>query len=158
MDLVADGRPHRFTMLSAAGKVVHEVLVEAKPPVRGQLDRLEADGLSGWAINDLEPGRPVELEILLDGRHWLTMQTSEPRKDLMAKGIDGDVAGFRLAWPNGLLPTSTLVEVRSLASGETLGNGIRVMAAARAVTGGVHLPGTVSRESHPTGYGHRADP
>src|SRR5690606_27803724 len=122
-------RPHRFTMLSAAGKVVHEVLVEAKAPVRGQFDRLEVDGLSGWAVNDLEPGRPVELDVLLDGRHWLTLQTSELRKDLLAKGMGGEVAGFRVAWPIGLLPAGTQVEIRSLASGEALGNGTRAIPA-----------------------------
>src|SRR5690606_11143477 len=39
--LLVDGRSHRFTLLSAAGKVVHEVLVAAKPSVRGKFDRLE---------------------------------------------------------------------------------------------------------------------
>jgi hypothetical protein len=132
-DLLMDGRPHRFTMLSGAGKLVHEALVDGKPPVRGRLDRLAADGLSGWAVNELDPGRPVELEILLDGRHWFGLRTSQPRKDLTGKGIVGDVAGFQSAWPNGLLPTGTQVEVRSVASGETLANGVKLMADGHAL-------------------------
>ncbi|MGN7726621.1 glycosyltransferase family 2 protein [Luteimonas sp. 22616] len=60
------------------------------------------------------------------------MRTSELRKDLLAKGIDGDVAGFSLSWPGGLLPADTQVEIRSVASGEMLGNGIRTTVAGRA--------------------------
>lgn len=119
-------------MRSATGKLVHEVLVAAKPPVRGHFDRLEADRLSGWAVDDLAPGRPVDLEVLLDGQHWLPLRTSELRKDLLAKGIDGDVAGFSLSWPGDLLPADTQVEIRSAASGERLGNGVRTTAAGRA--------------------------
>lgn len=129
---LVDGRSHRFTMRSAMGKVVHEVHVAAKPSVHGRFDRLESDGLSGWAVDDLAPGTPVELEVFLDGRRWLSLRTSELRKDLLAKDIAGDVAGFSLSWPEGLLPANTQVEVRSTASDAALGDGAKAVVASRA--------------------------
>ncbi len=127
---LADGLTHRFTMLSTSGRRIHEVALAGQPAVRGHFDRLEADGLSGWAVDELHPGRPVELDVLLDGEPWLELRTSLPRKDLAAKGIQGDTAGFRLAWPAGLLPAGTRVQVRARGSGELLAHGERTVAAA----------------------------
>ena len=125
---LTDGRTHRFTMLSAGGRRIHEVALAGKPVVRGHVDRLDPDGLSGWAVDELDPDRPVELDVLLDDEPWLELRTSLPRKDLLSKGIHGDAAGFRLAWPAGLLPAGTRVQVRARASGELLAHGERTVA------------------------------
>lgn len=127
--VLGDGQSHRFTMLSVTGKRVHEVVLAGKPPVRGQFDRLETKAMSGWAINELDPGQPVELEVLLDGRHWLDVKTSLLRKDLLARGMAGEAAGFRVEWPEGMLPGDARVEVRARGSSEALDKGVRVVPA-----------------------------
>lgn len=126
VSLLAAGTAHCFAMHSTAGSLVHEVVLAAAPAVRGHFDRLDADGLSGWAVDDFNPGRPVELDVLLDGKPWLELRTSLPRKDLVAKGIPGESAGFRIAWPAGLLPAGTRVQVRARASGGVLSPAERV--------------------------------
>ena len=129
MSSLAAGVAHRFAMHSTGGNLVHEVELAMTPAVRGHFDRLEVDGLSGWAVDDLDPGRPVELDVLLDGEPWLELKTSLPRRDLVAKGIPGESAGFQLAWPAGLLPAGARVQVRARASGNMLAPAERVAVA-----------------------------
>ncbi|HVI57334.1 MAG TPA: glycosyltransferase [Luteimonas sp.] len=125
---MAGGRTHRFAMFSCAGSLVHEIALAGRPAIRGNLDRLDAEGMSGWAVDEFDPGRPVALDVLLDGEPWLEFRTSLPRKDLSVKGLQGDVAGFRLAWPTDLLPAGARVQVRVRASGEVLARGERTTA------------------------------
>lgn len=125
-----DGRSHRYALFSAAGKLVHEVEIAGKPLVRGHLDSLDANGMSGWAVNELEPGSAVDLDVLLDGEPWFELRTSQLRKDLIAKGIPGEKAGFKVDWSPGFLPVGALVQVRSRISGQLLQQGERPAPAA----------------------------
>ncbi|APV41534.1 hypothetical protein PFAS1_20020 [Pseudomonas frederiksbergensis] len=108
----ATSPPAVFTSSSPKQKTQTEPEKRQKRVMRGYFDRLDETGLSGWAINEKEPNTPVELSIFVDGIHFLDIQSSEPRKDLISKNIQGAKAGFQINWPSGLFNNGTDFDVR----------------------------------------------
>jgi hypothetical protein len=70
-------------------------------PLRGLVGRIAADAVSGWVIDRAEPGRPVELELIVGGRLAATAVADLVRTDLGAN-LGHAACGFRLAMPPGL--------------------------------------------------------
>lgn len=81
--------------------------------IKGFLDRLDATGLAGWAVDVSRPGKPVELSVLVDNVEFMTVKTSIARNDVSAKGMRGECAGFSLAWPAGLFSPGVQIDVRT---------------------------------------------
>ncbi|ONG54059.1 hypothetical protein BKE38_10870 [Pseudoroseomonas deserti] len=74
-----------------------------------QVDPGRGDRVTGWAVDHEEPGRPVTLEIWLDGRSFGQLRADRPRADL-----GGQRHGFLF-----VLPQAEQVELRT-AGGEPL--------------------------------------
>lgn len=79
--------------------------------VRGHLDRFGADGIVGWAVDSTTPGLPVELRLMVDGSNVMRFSTTGFRADVIAAGLPGESAGFRLSFPRGVLRTGQQVQV-----------------------------------------------
>lgn len=121
-------------LVDARGKVsrVREVLAGAS--TQGYLDRLDDTGLAGWALDAGRPNEPVELAVLVNDTQMMSVQTFFSRGDLLAKGMPGKCAGFRLQWRAGVLPAGTTVDVRFASTGQSLAKSPRRVA-------GRHHPG-----------------
>lgn len=95
--------------------------------VKGFLDRFDATGLSGWAIDPLKPGQPVELSVLVDGVEFMTLKTATARDDVSAKGMRGERAGFSAKWPAGLFNPGVSIDVQVKRTGRSLSKSPRVL-------------------------------
>lgn len=115
-----DGRPHLLTLHSMSGRSVASLEVQREMSVRGALETLSPTGLRGWAIDDAHPGDAVELHLYVDGDRLLTVRTAERRRDLIAKGWGAEQGGFSIAWPAGLFPGSTQLDLRGALDGKSL--------------------------------------
>lgn len=105
---VADSGP-----VASARARLEAVLTEAgRERVKGFVDRLDATGVTGWAVDRARPGKPVDLSVYVDGVHLMDVRTSEMRNDVSAAGMRGEHAGFTLTWPAGLLSDGVIVDVR----------------------------------------------
>lgn len=80
--------------------------------MRGFFDRLDGTGISGWAIDEKKPETAVELSIYVDDIHFLNIQSSHPRKDLIDRKMPGSKAGFQLNWPVGLFNSDAVFDIR----------------------------------------------
>jgi GT2 family glycosyltransferase/glycosyltransferase involved in cell wall biosynthesis len=107
--------------------VVAEKEVQGRVPLRGFLDEVKPNGISGWAINELHPDQSVMLSIYVDGNHMMDVATSHRRQDLINKGIPGACAGFSVEWPSGMLEVGAQVDVRFRFSDESLSQSPRQM-------------------------------
>ncbi len=96
-------------------KRIEVVNAVAAPPaklLRGYFDRLDETGIYGWAVDEGKPNAAVELSIFVDDIHFLDIQTSELRKDLIANKIPGSKAGFTLAWPANLFRPGAKFDIK----------------------------------------------
>ncbi|OYX35509.1 MAG: hypothetical protein B7Y99_03085 [Caulobacterales bacterium 32-69-10] len=75
------------TKSAAAGERLASATLTDKRPetVRGHLDRLDRlDGVSGWALDLKQPGRPVRLQLVVDEVVVAECETGGKRDDLVA--------------------------------------------------------------------------
>lgn len=96
-----------------------------KAMLRGHVDQISPHLISGWAVDDVSPDRPVDVSVFLDGRKVAQVTCSAPREDLRDKAGFGDGRhGFRLE-PKPPLPAARPVRVtiRHAGSGRLLGGG-----------------------------------
>lgn len=89
---------------------------------QGYLDRIDDTGLAGWALDRDRPNDPVDLAVYVDGAELTRVTTSERRADLLAQGMPGASAGFRVQWRAGVLPATAMIDVRFVSGGQSLGN------------------------------------
>lgn len=91
---------------------------QAAGPLAGYVDRASDGIVSGWAMDEAEPERPVRLEVLVDGRVVGRPVADIHRADLV---VNGSVArhGFEFRLPQGLAALTTLT-VRRAADGAVL--------------------------------------
>jgi glycosyltransferase involved in cell wall biosynthesis len=88
--------------------------------LRGHLDTVTRDRISGWATG-LEDGVPVALQVLDNGRPIARVLSNLYRPDLEAAGIGNGRHGFDVAVPGGLSPLSRhVIQVRREADGSEL--------------------------------------
>lgn len=78
----------------------------------GYFDRLGETSLTGWAVDSAAPGRPVALDVWVDGEWLCTFNTRTSRSDVSASGRDGAVAGFTLWFTPGLFGHGAQVDIR----------------------------------------------
>lgn len=80
----------------------------------GYVDPATASAVRGWVASLAKPGRPVELELLLDGVVAAKTRANIPRPDLMELGLGNGRSGFQLPLPksiNRLQPVSVGVVI-----------------------------------------------
>jgi hypothetical protein len=91
--------------------------------VQGFLDRADATGIAGWAINPETPSDPVDLVCLDNGEVISQLRADHFRQDLNKPGLRDGLCAFSLSFPHGLDPTiDHRIEVRRLGDGAALPN------------------------------------
>ncbi len=94
---------------------------------KGCLDRLDEKGIVGWAIDESQPGKAIELSVFANGEHVFDMATTESRQDLVRLGMPGDRAGFAYSWSSSLFPRGTEIDVRFKGNGWSLAKSPRTI-------------------------------
>lgn len=69
------------------------------PGFAGYFDGIENAVAFGWALNLVDPGHPLVVEIVQDGRVIAAGRADLPRPDVTAAGLPGGASGFRLPLP-----------------------------------------------------------
>lgn len=124
-----NGKPGEFYGKEPAGSAETNVVVMRKrTDVKGFLDQVTATGLVGWAIDPKRPNHPVALSVYVDGVHLMDVTTSTKRNDVISKGMAGECAGFSLAWPAGLLPKGTSIDIKVKSTEVSLSRSPKVIA------------------------------
>jgi hypothetical protein len=80
-----------------------EAIDQALPEVRGNLELVSPDEISGWAVPADGVGEPVEVQLWDGGRLFATVRAELPRPDLERTGIASGIGGFGLRTPSVLL-------------------------------------------------------
>jgi GT2 family glycosyltransferase/glycosyltransferase involved in cell wall biosynthesis len=88
--------------------------------LRGYFDRLDETGIYGWATDEARPDESIELSIFIDGVHFMDINTTDNRKDLIANKIPGAKAGFQLAWPAKLFNSGSTFDIKFKGSPKSL--------------------------------------
>ena len=89
---------------------------EAKSHERADLYEGHVDGIldgvvRGWALNFMQPDKPVHLKVVCGDRVIATGRTGEPRADVQSAGYDTPTAGFSIALPNNMVSSGEDVHV-----------------------------------------------
>ena len=71
----------------------------APAPLIGRLERVDAAGITGWALDPRDPSRKVELLLELDGVAVGTLRADRFRPDLAANGVGDGHHGFLVHLP-----------------------------------------------------------
>ena len=90
-------------------------------PLRGLLERTDPNLITGWAIDDANPGVPVELEVLIDDESAGSLLARVFREDLLKAGIGDGCHSFWLYLPQRLSPLADhVLRIRRLSDGAEL--------------------------------------
>ena len=65
-------------------------LATTNPALRGWLDRADAQSISGWAVDDSNPGRRVEVQLFIDDNFIEQRIANESRPDVHQANRAGD--------------------------------------------------------------------
>jgi hypothetical protein len=97
----------------------------------GRVDEMTRDRVRGWALDSVEPGAPVALQILDNGVPIARLLANRYRLDLEQAGMGNGRHGFDIAIPGGLSPMARhILQVRREKDGaELLGSPIVIEAA-----------------------------
>jgi len=68
-------------------------------PLRGFIDIAGPERIAGWAQTETQPERPVELEVMIDGKLFSRVLANQYRADLRAAGYGSGTHGFDLELP-----------------------------------------------------------
>lgn len=117
--------PLPYVISAVRDRVGAKLEVLGKTLIKGFFDKLDAKGLSGWAIDQSKPGKPVELSMYVDGMHFMNIQTSTARNDVSAKGMRGEHAGFMATWPPGIFRPGAVIDIKHKVYGVSLSNSPR---------------------------------
>lgn len=79
---------------------------------RGYFDSLTATELRGWAIDESQPGKSVQIDMYIDNVFLMKIKTDSERGDLIRKGIPGQYAGFRLSFPDGIINNGSTIDLK----------------------------------------------
>ena len=90
-------------------------------PLRGFVDIIGADGISGWAQNTDHPEAAVCLDVLADGRLIGQVLANRYRDDLQRAGLGSGRHGFEFTPRPGSAFAPATVEVRRSLDGAALG-------------------------------------
>jgi GT2 family glycosyltransferase len=118
----------------------------------GHIDRIGHASIEGWAVDELQPGRPIELVLHVDGARVLAFSTVRPRNDVCAKGIRGEAAGFAVHVPPGLLRCGQVIEVRDPMGARGLSGGpaaVGLVSSRGQMPTPVYLPAVMSNAVRP---------
>ena len=99
------------------------IVLPRTPPglLFGHLDLVDREAIAGWAVDAAHPDRPVELELLIDGKPSGGMLANQYRADLERAGQGHGRLGFRLKLPPGLAAGERhVISVRRAADGTEL--------------------------------------
>lgn len=70
------------------------------PKFRGAVDVADARTVEGWAVDEAEPGRRVEVQLFIDGQFVAQSRAELPRPDVLAAGRAASAEhGFRFETP-----------------------------------------------------------
>jgi hypothetical protein len=79
-------------------------------PLRGFIDIAGPERVAGWAQTETDPERPVELDVVMNGKLFAHILANQYRADLRAAGLGSGTHGFDLELPKRVKMQS--VEVR----------------------------------------------
>ena len=96
------------------GFVKQENVAELKNSTscRGYFDALSTTELRGWAIDELQPGKPVQIDIYVDNVFLMKIKTDKKRGDLIRKGLPGQCAGFSLSFQDGVMKNGSVIDLK----------------------------------------------
>lgn len=104
--------------------------------LQGRLDQVLPDRLRGWAFHPEQPGRPVELEILVEDVVVARLTARGRRPDVAAAGHGDGMCGFELRLPQPLpRDRAHLVQVRRAGDGAPLRRSPWLLPAAEGLDG-----------------------
>lgn len=100
----------RLTQLLIAKSVIEALFVAFvavvfyytafSPHFRGWSDVADARQVAGWAVNEIAPDAPVEVQVYIDGRFVADELATRPRPDVLAAGRSTtELCGFQLDTP-----------------------------------------------------------
>ncbi|MDE2200334.1 MAG: hypothetical protein KGJ41_15065 [Rhodospirillales bacterium] len=136
----------RFPLTAAAGAACLGAAPPAPRPaapaaparLEGDIGRLDPEEIAGWALDPAQPGHPVALDIVADGRVVARPRADRHRPDLDIAGLGDGRCGFaaRLDPPLSVL-RDHLVQVRARDGGASLPGAPLLLARLPAPPGGV---------------------
>lgn len=117
----------------------------------GYLDSIDQNAAKGWVFDHADPTRPVEVELLVDGKSTGTYTANAFRADLAQAGHGDGYHGFEIPLPASALDGSPHeVSIRTAGGMLLRGSPKTVSSAGAAVNGhGVERPGHVRGNFHP---------
>ncbi len=93
--------------------------VAAEPALRGHIESVSNGAVHGWVMDAANQGRPVELDILVEGETIARVLANRYRADLDHAGLVGGRCAFSVALPASVTSLEQ-VEVRHTADGSAL--------------------------------------
>lgn len=82
-------------LVFVAGLAAYTHAVAFRPFYSGSLEHADGRGVRGWVVDRAEPGRPVEVQLYIDGRFFAAGVADRPRPDVPEKGFaPGERHGF----------------------------------------------------------------
>lgn len=122
-----DGGKHTISIRTVRGRIVGIRELVGASPVQGFFDRLDSNCIAGWAIDQSRPGHAVELAMYVDGIHFMDLKTTNPRDDLIKRGIAGQKSGFSLHFPSGTFSSNSSINIVVKDSGSPLSDSPKVV-------------------------------
>lgn len=97
--------------------------------VRGSVGRLTRNEVVGWAVDDLDWSRPIEVQLEVDGEIIERILANAHRADLEALGVGDGRRGFRFLLPTLALDRPHQIRVVRASDGALLDNGAQTLPA-----------------------------
>ncbi|URN99824.1 glycosyltransferase [Leclercia adecarboxylata] len=79
---------------------------------RGYFDALSTTELRGWAIDEMQPGKPVQIDVYINDIFLMKIKTDKKRGDLIRKGLPGECAGFTLTFQDGIIKNGSIIDLK----------------------------------------------
>ncbi|AHX60273.1 glycosyltransferase [Aeromonas media WS] len=93
---------------------------------RGYFDSLTATELRGWAIDESQPGKSVQIDMYVDNVFLMKIKTDSERGDLIRKGISGQCAGFNISFPDGIIDNGSIIDLKFSGTSVSLNKSNRI--------------------------------
>jgi GT2 family glycosyltransferase len=147
-----DGGPTDPDHVAPARELSSEPVVstEISPSLCGAFDGVHDGVAYGWAIDLVNLGIPIEIELWEDDRPLAAGVTEHAREDVISAGLPGESAGFRIELPISIRDGQTHVVIARLShGGHPLGEPVEVKPALAEGGGGQNFGALHSNKISP---------
>lgn len=80
--------------------------------IKGFIDSVKANRISGWFVDKSEPARMVSCSVFIDGIFYQQINNDQPRPDLRKAGLSAGAGGFSVEVHPLLIGPSSIVSLR----------------------------------------------